>query len=83
MREVCRQATHLNRSDLVETDLDFLVLSRQGLTLILVTLVSVALVVLPLFASDYPIKDKTEYLRILAEWPLLVEPLVDYLRIEI
>lgn len=83
MREVCRQATHLNGSDLVETDLDFLVLSRQGLTLILVTLVSVALVVLPLFASDYPIKDKTEYLRILAEWPLLVEPLVDYLRIEI
>ena len=45
----------------------------------MVTLVSVALVVLPLFASDYPMKDKAEYLRILKQWPPLVEPVVDLL----
>jgi hypothetical protein len=56
------------------------VLSRQGLNLIIETLVSVAFVVLPLFAADYPFKDKAEYLQVLTEWPSLVEPAVDLLR---
>ena len=81
--EVCKQATALNCTDPAENEFEFQVLTKQGLRLIVVTLVSVALVVLPLFASDYPLKDKTEYLRILTQWPPLVEPIVDMLIKEI
>ena len=58
-------------------------LSRNSLTLVLVTVVSVALVVLPILASDYPSSDRTEYLKILVSWPKKLNSLVDILRKDI
>ena len=43
-------------------------------------MVTVALIILPVFAADYPLPDKRTFFRILQEWPLKVDTLVEQLR---
>jgi|LauGreDrversion4_2_1035121.scaffolds.fasta_scaffold635228_1 hypothetical protein len=50
---------------------------KSDLKLILITVVTVALVVLPLFACDYPMQDKTRLFKILQDWPMKVDILVE------
>jgi len=57
---ICKHATQLEETSVDESDPAYQVLSHNSLTLVLVTVVSVALVVLPVLGgSDYPSKDKT------------------------
>jgi hypothetical protein len=66
---ICKHAASLEETSVDEVDPQYQVLSRNSLNLILVTVVSVALIVLPIFASDYPSTDRTAYLKILVSWP--------------
>ncbi len=57
---ICKNAALLEETSVDETDPAYQVLSHNSLTLVLVTVVSVALVVLPVLGgSDYPSKDKS------------------------
>lgn len=51
--------------------------------MILTTVVSVAVTILPLFASDFPSSDKRTYFKILQEWPMKMDTLIEQLRLEI
>ena len=48
--------------------------------LILHTIVASYLVVLPLYASDFPSDDKCGYFRLLQEWPTRVPIVAEHLR---
>jgi hypothetical protein len=53
---------------------------KSDLKLILTTVVTAALIILPVFAADYPLPDKRTYFRILQEWPVKVDLLIEQLR---
>jgi len=43
-------------------------LAREQLECIVGTFVNMALILLPLYASDFPYEDKRNYFRLLVEW---------------
>jgi hypothetical protein len=52
-----------------ESEIKYQVLSKQQLNLVLVSVCSVAMIVLPVFACDYPSLDRRGMLKILVQWP--------------
>ena len=62
---------------------DYQILTKADLRLVLTTIVSVPLIALPLFATDFPSPDKRGFFKIMQEWPMRVEPLVESIRLAI
>ena len=50
------------------TQLKEIVLSSEQLKCILTIFVNVSLILLPLYASDYPSIDKRQYFKLLVQW---------------
>ena len=81
--QICKHAATLEALQIDEVDFEYQVLSKHTLNLILVTVVSVALVVLPIFAADFPSTDRLNIIRILVEWPKKADKLCEKLRLDI
>ena len=63
--QICKHAATFEATSVDEVDSEFQVLSKHSLNLILVTDVSVAIIVLPIFASDFPSPDRLNFIKIL------------------